>query len=250
MERASSPSNARHLAVVAVKGNVTKPRLTRAQVASRLGASVSTVRRYEGAKLHPQADAAGVHWFDPAEVAALATERANDQRPGRRNADQRGKPAATTAGETAALAFERFEQRQSLAEIVVGLRLDPEVVRALFDQWTVGLTEGQLRLSREPTVARDSEPPRASATALAAQLAALPEAQATRISVARYRGPFQHGDREYADVVELGGFLVPGPCDPDQITQRYGAGDYRVTAYGFDPPGVRWELIVEDLANA
>jgi len=38
--------------------------------------------------------------------------------------------------ELAALVFERLEQRQSLAEIVVGVRVDPDVVRALVE--TVG----------------------------------------------------------------------------------------------------------------
>lgn len=248
MERASSPSNARHLAVVAVEGSAAKQRLTRAQVASRLGASVSTVRRYEGAKLHPQADDAGVHWFDPAEVTALAAERANEQP--RRNAGRATAPAsARTAGETAALVFERFEQRYSLAEIVVGLRVDPELVRALFNEWTVGLVEGQLRLSSEPTVARDSEVARISSSALTARLSELPAGQATRISVGRYRGPFQHGDREYAEVVELGGFLVSGGCTSAEITDRYGRGDYRISAFGFEPAVLRWEGVVEDLGK-
>ena len=94
---------------------------------------------------------------------------------------------------------------------------------------------------------RDEELPRATAETLAARLAALPESQLTRVSVARYRGSFQHGDREFANVVELGGFIVCGPCDLDAITQRFGRGDYRVTAYGFEPPGLRWEILVEGL---
>jgi hypothetical protein len=53
--------------------------------------------------------------------------------------------------------------------------------------------------------------------------------------------------RDVLDVVELGGFHVSGPCRVDEITSRYGHGDYRITSCGFDPPGVRWELMVEGL---
>ena len=79
-------------------------------------------------------------------------------RSGRRNAATKGTAREErSAGEIAALVFERFEQRHSLAEIVMALRIEPDAVRALFEQWTIGLTEGQLRLAREPTVMRDGE---------------------------------------------------------------------------------------------
>ncbi|HEY1554164.1 MAG TPA: hypothetical protein VGF94_04980 [Kofleriaceae bacterium] len=58
---------------------------------------------------------------------------------------------ARTRGEIAALVFERFEQRQSHAEIVIGLRIEPELVGELFEQYCFGLTERQLR-KREPRV--------------------------------------------------------------------------------------------------
>lgn len=254
MKPRSSSSNSRHLSVVATTtgGNAESPRLTRAQVADRLGTSVSTVRRFEGVRLHPQVDENGVRWFDPHEVAGLAAERANEQAGRRRNTNGASKraPDALDNGELAALVFERLEQRQSLAEIVIALRVTPETVRALFDQWTVGLTGGQLRMTREPTVPREHEIQRITPESLGAQLAALPAAQLTRISVGRYRGPFQHGDREYSEIVELGGFLASGPCELAEITRRFGGGNYRVTAYGFDPPGVRFEIIVEDLDSA
>jgi hypothetical protein len=244
MERAISASKSRHLSVV----TASELRLTRAQVADRLGTSISTVRRYEGERLHPRAGEDGVRWFDPQEVAALAAERANETGSRRRNAKAAASAAdARSAGEIAALAFERFEQRQSLAEIVVGLRIEPALVRTLFDQWTVGLTEGQLRMSREPTVPRDEETPRASPTTLAARLAELPVGRLTRISVGRYRGPFLHGSREYSEIIELGGFLASGPCDCNEVTRRFGRGDYRITAYGLDPPCMSWEMIVEEL---
>lgn len=46
--------------------------MTRKQVADRLGRSLATVRRLEGALLHPHRDARGVHHFDRDEVEALA----------------------------------------------------------------------------------------------------------------------------------------------------------------------------------
>jgi hypothetical protein len=48
--------------------------------------------------------------------------------------------------------------------------------------------------------------------------------------------------------VELGGFHVSGPCGLDDIVRRYGPGSYRVTAYGFEPPALLWEVLVEDLS--
>lgn len=48
--------------------------LTRAQVARATGRHISTVRRWEGRKLHPIVDRDGVRHFDPDEVAALAAD--------------------------------------------------------------------------------------------------------------------------------------------------------------------------------
>lgn len=94
---------------------------------------------------------------------------------------------------------------------------------------------------------RDSEVPRASREELAALLAELPAGEVTRISVARYRGAYHHGDYTYPEVVELGGFVVSGPCDLGAITHRHGRGDYRITAYRFDPPALSWEVVIEGL---
>src|SRR5262245_51607729 len=68
-------------------------RMTRAQVAARIGASTSTVRRYEGDRLHPHVDEDGTHWFEPEEVTALAATRANQ-------ALSRGRIRKTSNGET------------------------------------------------------------------------------------------------------------------------------------------------------
>lgn len=46
--------------------------LTRSGVAKRLGKSLATVRRMEGAELHPTRGSNGVHLFDPDEVDAVA----------------------------------------------------------------------------------------------------------------------------------------------------------------------------------
>ncbi|KAB2900869.1 MAG: hypothetical protein F9K40_08920 [Kofleriaceae bacterium] len=226
-------------------------RLTRGQVAHRLNISVSTVRRYEGVRLHPTVDGNDVRWFDAREVAALAAELVNEASTQRPNA--RGSaiaPHTRSPGEIAALVFERLEQRQSLAEIVIGLRIAPETVRTLFDQWTLGLTEGQLRMHREPAVPRTNEIPRVTQDVLASHLARLPEGELTRISVARYRGAYAHGDHDYLRVNELGGFHAAGPVAVDEIVRRYGGGSLRITAYGFDPGGVRWEMLVDGLTPA
>ena len=221
--------------------------MTRGQVATRLGVSISTVRRFEGTRLHPTIDAHDVRWFTTEEVAILASDLANSApKPSRTGASSTGEKR--DPGELAALVFERFEQRQSLAEIVVGLRIEPGVVRTLFDQWCLGLTEGHLRNARTLLSARENEIPRASTETLATKLAALPAGEVTRISVARFRGPFQHENVEFADLVELGGFHSGGPCVVRDVVTRFGAGDYRITAFGFSPPGVRWEVLVEGLA--
>jgi hypothetical protein len=84
-------------------------------------------------------------------------------------------------------------------------------------------------------------------------LAALPEKQPTRISLARGLGEFIIPDDkdesstsfvEYRNLAELGGFVVSGPTSISEITRRVGAGEYRVSAYGLDVVGMRWEVFV------
>ncbi len=191
--------------------------------------------------------------FDVKEVAALASDLANEPR-ARRTRNTSTLMTATepqrSPGELAALVFDRLEQRQSMAEIVVGLHVEPKIVRELFDQWCLGLTEGQLRIKDEPRVPRDKDVEYGDIEKLATRLAQIPQGQLTRISVGRFRGLFVSENVEYNEVVELGGFHVSGPSTTDEITQRFGPGDYRVTAYGFDPPGLRWELLVEALPGS
>ena len=123
--------------------------LTRTATARRLGVSTSTVRRYERDKLQPIRGADGVNRFDAKAVAELATSLLNDNggkppRKPRRNAAGPAHEVKRTEGEIAAEVFERLEQRQSLAEIVIGVRVPPDVVRELHRQWQIGLIEGEL----------------------------------------------------------------------------------------------------------
>jgi hypothetical protein len=110
-------------------------------------------------------------------------------------------------------------------------------VRELFDQYCRGLVETQLDKKR-PNVQHGGEIEKVHPDELSPRLGTLPDAQATRISVGRWRGPCVAGDdqSDYVWIVELGGFLVSGPCSTSEITRRYGPGSYRVAAYGFDRP--------------
>ena len=95
-------------------------RLTLAAVAKLIGATRSTIRRLEVAgALHPIIDAAGVHRFDPAEVACVARDRA-------------ARPVdGSKEGERDARAFDAFDQGRSMREVVTTLRLPAELVRKL-----------------------------------------------------------------------------------------------------------------------
>jgi hypothetical protein len=252
-DRVSSARESRHLIVVPAANAGSSARMTRGQVASRLDISVSTVRRYEGERLHPVIDDKGVRWFEEKEVAALAAELMNEggKRPNATSAASTHATEHRTPGEVAALVFEGFEERQSLAEIVIGLRVEPDLVAQLFDQYSRGLTERQLR-KREPNIPLVEDIAHAHRSELERRLGALPPNQTTRISISRWRGQYPAGEdgAEYAWLVEVGGFYVSGPCSCDEILRRYGPGSYRVTAYGFEPAGVRWEVLVEGLRDA
>ena len=231
--------------------------LTRADVAARLGVSTSTVRRYEGDMLHPEKGPDGVNRFDPREVATVAITLLGQKLPKQKPKDARNADKPRTSSRTpddiAAEVFERFEQRQSLAEIVIGVRVAPEVVRELFREWQRGLVEGELE--REKPIL-PAGPSRIKAERhvkqadLTAMLAALPLGSNTRLSVARSLGTNDYVDgEEVRRLVELGGFVVQGAIAVDEILRRYGRGDYRVTAYALDPPGLLWEVIVTISAN-
>ena len=147
-----------------------------------------------------------------------------------------------------------LEQRHSLSEIVIALRVPPEDVRELYHTWLVGLWAGELQRKEPALPARHTDQDairRVTPVQLAQLLAALPSKQSTRISIARMVGEFVVSDEptrtafvEYRNLCELGGFDVSGPIAVADILARVGAGEYRVSAYGFDPRGLRWEVFV------
>lgn len=246
----------RGAAVIEGQDDLKRAPLTRADVAERLGVSVSTVRRFEGSRLHPVISDKGVRRFRLEDVERLAAALAAEQ-----NTPSRIEKAAIRAselpkGELAALVFERLEQRHSLAEIVIALRVPPDEVRELYHSWLVGLWAGELQRPEPALPMRRTDQDvvrRVTCEQLASMLAALPEKQPTRISLARALGEYFIQDdkeefstnfAEYRNLAELGGFVVSGPTSISEITRRVGAGEYRVSAYGLDVPGMRWEVFV------
>ncbi|MBI2893919.1 MAG: hypothetical protein HYY06_10235 [Deltaproteobacteria bacterium] len=111
-------------------------RMTRSQVARKLGKALTSVRRLEGKELHPIKDATGTHFFDPGEVDAFATIQVATM--SRRQADPEG--------EQAAAAFEVFAAGHGVREAVIRLRRQPRVIRALHHEW---LESGDLVLQRD-----------------------------------------------------------------------------------------------------
>jgi hypothetical protein len=69
------------------------------------------------------------------------------------------------------------------------------------------------------------------------------EPSATQSAAAPASDPWA-GTPSEAHPSELGGFDVSGPVAIADILARVGAGEYRVSAYGFEPRGVRWEVFV------
>jgi DNA-binding transcriptional MerR regulator len=229
--------------------------LTRDDVAKRLDVSISTVRRFEGTRLHPAIDSKSVRRFKASDVERLARELEAEQRSPRNAQQAVVRAAEMPKGELAARVFERLEQRHSLSEIVIALRVPPEDVRELYHTWLVGLWSGELQRQEPALPARNTDQDairRVSPVQLAQLLAALPAKQPTRISIARLLGEFMIPDGpgtdagfvEYRNLAELGGFDISGPIALADLVARVGAGEYRVSAYGFEPRGLRWEVFV------
>lgn len=137
---------------------------------------------------------------------------------------------------------------------MIALRIPPEDVRDLYHTWLVGLWCGELQRPEPALPPRHSDQDasrRVTPVQLAQLLQALPERQSTRLSIARVLGEFMipddtsvHGGVEYSNLTELGGFTVTGPIALADVAARVGPGEYRVSAYGFDPRGLRWEVFV------
>jgi hypothetical protein len=114
------------------------PRLTRRQVAESLQVSVATVRRLEGSELHPEKNDKGVWTFDASEVARVVGLRSRKRRVKRED-----------EGDVAARVFELLEQGYDLRDIVVALRVRPQIVRELYSEWVVDLRAGEGKRRQE-----------------------------------------------------------------------------------------------------
>jgi len=124
-------------------------RLTRKQVADRLGVSISKVRTMEGKSLHPM-KIDGVHYFERSEVDAAALNL------GRKGA------AHMTEGEVAAAVFKLIDNGKELREIVIELEQPPSVVRALYREWLDDFGEGEERLRQAELEAKQEREQRAA----------------------------------------------------------------------------------------
>jgi hypothetical protein len=100
--------------------------LKRTEAARVLGVSVSTLRRHEGTAVTPIVGANGVHLFEEAELRSVKiTVR-------RREAFA---ALGTTSGDVAADVFELLDQKVHPVDIVKRLRLPPDAVATLLEQW-------------------------------------------------------------------------------------------------------------------
>jgi hypothetical protein len=101
--------------------------LKRSEAARVLGISVSTLRRREGELIQPVIGANGVHLFEESELkAVMVTVRHR----------QAISSMGPSAGDVAADVFTLLDEPMHPADIVKRLRLAPDVVTALHEQWT------------------------------------------------------------------------------------------------------------------
>jgi hypothetical protein len=119
---ANSPARAEY---PAARSAVPPGRLTRSQVARRLGVSVTTLRRMEGADLHPETGPRGVRLFDATEVEAAFVKIRTSHRETVEGAD----------GETAAQVFTLLDDGLNPVEVVKRTRIGPDLVEHLQTQW-------------------------------------------------------------------------------------------------------------------
>jgi hypothetical protein len=126
-------------------------RLTRREVALRLGISTSSVRRLEWCDLHPEQDERGRWRFDPAEFARLEPRPHRVDRGASITDEARG---LARRGRVAARVFRLFARNMTLPQIVVATKQPPEVVRELYREWSTDLSEGEWdrRRASEPTI--------------------------------------------------------------------------------------------------
>lgn len=96
--------------------------------------------------------------------------------------------------------------------VQIWLRVPPEDVRELYHTWLLGLWAGELQREEPALPARHTD-------------------QDVRV-------------RRVSQPLRAGGFDASGPVTVADIIARVGAGEYRVSAHGFDPRGWRWEVCV------
>ena len=100
-------------------------KLRRRHVADMLGTSVASVRRMEGSVLHPQRGPRGVHLFDATEVETVVRSRS-------RTLTAR---APEVDGDLAADIFTLLDDGATARQVVVRLRVAPEVVERTYAAW-------------------------------------------------------------------------------------------------------------------
>jgi len=119
-------------------------KLTRAQAAERLGVSISKVRSLEDKTLHPEV-IDGVHYFARDEVDAIACSMPASTR-GRRRLDE---------GQIAARVFRLIDNGKEVREIVEELEVTPQLVRALYREWSMDFLSGEEERSRAAPAAAE-----------------------------------------------------------------------------------------------
>jgi hypothetical protein len=123
--RASSEALVAEIVPPAAEVGASGRLLTRSQVARRLGLSLSTVRRMEGAQLNPIVGERGVRYFEETEIQAVFVRVRRTRVPEDERVD----------GTLAAAAFRLFRNGADVIAVVEELRESPEKVERLFDHW-------------------------------------------------------------------------------------------------------------------
>jgi hypothetical protein len=103
-------------------------KLTRTEVARRLGVSLTTLRRMEGKTLHPETGPGGVRFFDQHEVEAVEVTY-------RRVRSRQVTREQGPDGDEAAEVFELLDRGLHPIEVVKQLRIAPERVASLHGSW-------------------------------------------------------------------------------------------------------------------
>lgn len=123
--RATNEAFAAEIVAPAALAGPSGKRLTRSQVARRLGLSLSTVRRMEGVQLKPIVGERGVRYFEETEIQAVLVRVRRTRMPDDERAD----------GTLAAAAFALFRNGADVVAVVTELREPPETIERLFEQW-------------------------------------------------------------------------------------------------------------------